>query len=191
MAQTLTCGSTGIRPLKTVWKVRSATGSITRSGRWATQRNRKEIHFCLHSLFFHSVLHHLLCPSFTAHLLSPLSIPQTSEVSVGRQKYCINLISSSSQYELQVRSRIGNDCGKSLFWSDWSQPVVWGSNNGTGKYNLHSLYRMKWRPFIVVLWCYRNDQLESLTVTQTGPDVSLIFSHQNGNERILDFLMNS
>ncbi|XP_053187761.1 cytokine receptor common subunit gamma-like [Scomber japonicus] len=56
---------------------------------------------------------------------------QTSEVSVGRQKYCINLISSSSQYELQVRSRIGNDCGKSLFWSDWSQPVVWGSNNGT------------------------------------------------------------
>ncbi|XP_062280508.1 cytokine receptor common subunit gamma-like [Scomber scombrus] len=54
---------------------------------------------------------------------------QTSEVSVGRQSYSINLPSSSVQYELRVRSRIGIDCGKSLFWSDWSEPVMWGSNS--------------------------------------------------------------
>ncbi|KAG7515538.1 cytokine receptor common subunit gamma-like [Solea senegalensis] len=54
-----------------------------------------------------------------------------SAVSTGRQKYCINLPSSSSRYELQVRSRIAAICGESSFWSDWSEPAVWGSNNST------------------------------------------------------------
>ncbi|XP_044227428.1 cytokine receptor common subunit gamma-like [Thunnus albacares] len=56
---------------------------------------------------------------------------QSSKVSIGKQNYCINMPSSSSVYELQVRSRIGNDCGESQYWSDWSEPVTWGSNNGT------------------------------------------------------------
>ncbi|KAM4545444.1 cytokine receptor common subunit gamma-like [Odontesthes bonariensis] len=56
---------------------------------------------------------------------------ETSPVFTGKQKYCINLPSSTSRYELQVRSRVSSSCGKSIFWSDWSQPVVWGSNNGT------------------------------------------------------------
>uniref|UniRef100_A0A8C4DRI1 Fibronectin type-III domain-containing protein n=1 Tax=Dicentrarchus labrax TaxID=13489 RepID=A0A8C4DRI1_DICLA len=55
----------------------------------------------------------------------------TSRVSTGKQDFCINLISSNSRYELQVRSKMGNLCGESIFWSDWSEPVVWGSNNGT------------------------------------------------------------
>ncbi|XP_070773676.1 cytokine receptor common subunit gamma-like, partial [Enoplosus armatus] len=58
---------------------------------------------------------------------------ETSKVSIGIQSYCINLPSSSSRYELQVRSRVGSNCGESLFWSDWSEPVAWGSNNSTVK----------------------------------------------------------
>ncbi|KAM9728594.1 cytokine receptor common subunit gamma-like isoform 2-T2 [Menidia menidia] len=56
---------------------------------------------------------------------------ETSMVFNGKQNYCINLPSSTSRYELQVRSRISDSCGESMFWSDWSEPVVWGSNNGT------------------------------------------------------------
>ncbi|KAF7662534.1 hypothetical protein LDENG_00233520 [Lucifuga dentata] len=59
---------------------------------------------------------------------------EISKLSVGRQNYCINLPSSSSRYELQVRSTIWKDCGGSDFWSDFSQPVFWGSmkeNNST------------------------------------------------------------
>ncbi|CAI5643103.1 unnamed protein product [Oreochromis niloticus] len=55
-----------------------------------------------------------------------------SKVSAGIQKYCINLPSSSSRYELQVRNRVDDTCGESIFWSDWSEPVVWASNNSTG-----------------------------------------------------------
>ncbi|XP_028278293.1 cytokine receptor common subunit gamma-like [Parambassis ranga] len=53
------------------------------------------------------------------------------KVSVGKQNYCINLPSSKSRYELQVRSRVDHSCGGSDFWSDWSEPAVWGSNNST------------------------------------------------------------
>ncbi|XP_023132841.1 cytokine receptor common subunit gamma-like [Amphiprion ocellaris] len=56
---------------------------------------------------------------------------QRFPVSDGVQNYCINLPSSSSRYELRVRSRLDSSCGQSIFWSDWSEPVVWGSNNGT------------------------------------------------------------
>lgn len=66
-------------------------------------------------------------------LLTPSHCPQTSTVAMERQNYCINMPSSNSQYELQVRSKVDDTCGASLFWSDWSEPVVWGSNNSTGK----------------------------------------------------------
>nr|XP_057942486.1 cytokine receptor common subunit gamma-like isoform X2 [Doryrhamphus excisus] len=55
----------------------------------------------------------------------------TYSVIPGKQNYCINLPSSRSRYELQVRSRIEKTCGKSDFWSEWSEPVVWGSNKDT------------------------------------------------------------
>ncbi|XP_038158992.1 cytokine receptor common subunit gamma-like [Cyprinodon tularosa] len=48
-----------------------------------------------------------------------------------RQSYCQSLPSSSSRYELQVRSKLKRDCGDSEYWSDWSEPVVWGFNNTT------------------------------------------------------------
>ncbi|XP_017276786.1 cytokine receptor common subunit gamma [Kryptolebias marmoratus] len=56
---------------------------------------------------------------------------EESKVAAERQSYCINFPSSTSRYELQVRSRITDSCGKSEIWSDWSEPVVWGSNNST------------------------------------------------------------
>ncbi|KAF1378377.1 hypothetical protein PFLUV_G00189910 [Perca fluviatilis] len=56
----------------------------------------------------------------------------SSRVSIGKQDYCLNLPSRSSLYELQVRSRMGYTCGLSKFWSDWTEPVVWGSNNSMG-----------------------------------------------------------
>ncbi|XP_038563604.1 cytokine receptor common subunit gamma-like [Micropterus salmoides] len=56
---------------------------------------------------------------------------EMSKITVAKQNYCINLPSSSSRYELQVRSKVGYNCGDSDFWSDWSHPVVWGSNNST------------------------------------------------------------
>ncbi|XP_056263168.1 cytokine receptor common subunit gamma-like [Pseudoliparis swirei] len=55
----------------------------------------------------------------------------TYHVRIGEQNYCVNLPSSSSRYELQVRSRLGEECGLSIFWSNWSEPVFWGSNNST------------------------------------------------------------
>lgn len=56
-------------------------------------------------------------------------ILQTSFVS--SRKFCINLPSSSSLYELQVRSKLGSNCGESIFWSSWSESVLWGSNSST------------------------------------------------------------
>uniref|UniRef100_A0A3B3TSW7 Cytokine receptor-like factor 2-like D1 domain-containing protein n=1 Tax=Poecilia latipinna TaxID=48699 RepID=A0A3B3TSW7_9TELE len=49
------------------------------------------------------------------------------------QHYCQNLPSSTARYELQVKSRLDENCGESEFWSDWSESVVWGFNNTTGK----------------------------------------------------------
>lgn len=48
-----------------------------------------------------------------------------------RNQYNIPLPSNSSRYELQVRSRVSDSCGQSEEWSDWSQPVVWGTHNNT------------------------------------------------------------
>ncbi|XP_024862795.1 cytokine receptor common subunit gamma [Kryptolebias marmoratus] len=53
---------------------------------------------------------------------------ESSDVAPNSQSYSIKYPSSSSRYELQVRSRITDSCGKSEIWSDWSEPVVWGSN---------------------------------------------------------------
>ncbi|KAM8834846.1 cytokine receptor common subunit gamma-like isoform 1-T1 [Synchiropus picturatus] len=51
----------------------------------------------------------------------------------GEHSYCIHLPSSKYRYELQVRSKIHRDCGESVIWSDWCDPVAWGSNITTGK----------------------------------------------------------
>ncbi|XP_049439923.1 cytokine receptor common subunit gamma-like [Epinephelus fuscoguttatus] len=56
---------------------------------------------------------------------------ETSRVRPGMQEYCINMPSAKSLVELQVRSKMDSACGGSLFWSEWSEPVVWGSNKST------------------------------------------------------------
>ncbi|XP_042346399.1 cytokine receptor common subunit gamma-like isoform X2 [Plectropomus leopardus] len=55
----------------------------------------------------------------------------TSSLSVGTRNYCINSPSCNSLVELQVRSKIGYACGESIFWSEWSEPVFWGSKIST------------------------------------------------------------
>uniref|UniRef100_A0A3P9ITY1 Cytokine receptor-like factor 2-like D1 domain-containing protein n=1 Tax=Oryzias latipes TaxID=8090 RepID=A0A3P9ITY1_ORYLA len=48
------------------------------------------------------------------------------------QSYCINLPASNSRYELQVRIKLDNACGGGPdYWSEWSEPAIWGSNNST------------------------------------------------------------
>ncbi|XP_071317439.1 cytokine receptor common subunit gamma-like [Trachinotus anak] len=69
----------------------------------------------------------------------------------GRQNFCINLPSSSSRYELQVRSRMGNNCGESLFWSNWCEPVVWGHNNST---DTNQINVSAWTPLMYVVGAF-------------------------------------
>ncbi|XP_030602718.1 cytokine receptor common subunit gamma-like [Archocentrus centrarchus] len=70
-----------------------------------------------------------------------------SKVSFKTQNYSINLPSNSSRYELQVRNRIGYGCGASRFWSDWSEPVVWGSHDTTGSSDTMTV----WTPVLYVV----------------------------------------
>ncbi|XP_034033965.1 cytokine receptor common subunit gamma-like [Thalassophryne amazonica] len=75
---------------------------------------------------------------------------EVSKLGSGKQNYCINLPSSSSQYEVQVRSTVDKDCGNSHYWSDWSQPVVWGSmrkSNGTDPHQLSDSMSV-WTPLM-------------------------------------------
>lgn len=49
------------------------------------------------------------------------------------KSYCINLPSNNSRYELQVRNKLDGGCGGAPdYWSEWSEPAIWGSNNSTG-----------------------------------------------------------
>nr|XP_046266667.1 cytokine receptor common subunit gamma-like [Scatophagus argus]XP_046266668.1 cytokine receptor common subunit gamma-like [Scatophagus argus] len=73
-----------------------------------------------------------------------------SLVSIGLQSYCINMPSKNSVYELQVRSKLGSTCAESLYWSDWSEPVVWGSNNSTDPNQKNELMFV-WTPVFFLL----------------------------------------
>ncbi|XP_026184985.1 cytokine receptor common subunit gamma-like [Mastacembelus armatus] len=75
---------------------------------------------------------------------------ESSKVNTGTQSFCINLPSSSSRYEVQVRSRMAKTCGESLFWSNWSEPVVWGSNNSTDT-NPMNVSMSVWTPLLYVV----------------------------------------
>ncbi|KAM9788603.1 LOW QUALITY PROTEIN: cytokine receptor common subunit gamma-like [Neosynchiropus ocellatus] len=58
---------------------------------------------------------------------------ESSTTIKGEHSYCIHLPSSKYRYELQVRSKIHEDCGGSVFWSGWCDPVAWGSNFTSGE----------------------------------------------------------
>ncbi|XP_069002167.1 cytokine receptor common subunit gamma-like isoform X1 [Embiotoca jacksoni] len=75
------------------------------------------------------------------------------EVSRGRQNYCINWPSSTSRYELQVRSKMGTTCGESESWSEWSDPVIWGSNNGTETNQMNGIMSV-WMPVLCVVGAF-------------------------------------
>nr|XP_061818567.1 cytokine receptor common subunit gamma-like [Nerophis lumbriciformis] len=75
----------------------------------------------------------------------------THRVTPRKQNYCINLPSSRSRYELQVRSKMEKTCGESPIWSEWSEPVVWGSNNGTETDRPEAGYSMLVRILVYVL----------------------------------------
>lgn len=47
---------------------------------------------------------------------------------VSSRSCAINLPIATSLYEVQVRGRVSDHCGQSFNWSDWSEPVLWGSN---------------------------------------------------------------
>ncbi|XP_029925445.1 cytokine receptor common subunit gamma-like [Myripristis murdjan] len=71
------------------------------------------------------------------------------KLSPGKKNYPINLPSSSNLYELQVRSHIADLCGESDFWSEWSQPVFWGSISNSTDINPPIL--PVWAPVICVV----------------------------------------
>ncbi|XP_071758880.1 interleukin 2 receptor, gamma a [Centroberyx gerrardi] len=75
---------------------------------------------------------------------------ETSQLGSGKQNYCINLPSSSSLYELQVRNSIADSCGRSE-WSDWSQPVFWGSMRQNNRTDNPPNAMSVWTPVLCVV----------------------------------------
>lgn len=53
------------------------------------------------------------------------------KVIVGKQNHCINWPYKDSRYEVQVRSKIESSCGRTDYWSDWSEPKFWGVQSNT------------------------------------------------------------
>ncbi|XP_037322985.2 cytokine receptor common subunit gamma-like [Pungitius pungitius] len=77
---------------------------------------------------------------------------ETFKVSTDVKEYCINLPSRKSLYEVQVRSRVSSLCGESEFWSDWSEPVLWGSNNSTA--NQMDMSMSVWNPVLYAVGAF-------------------------------------
>ncbi|KAM9348833.1 cytokine receptor common subunit gamma-like [Symphorus nematophorus] len=73
-----------------------------------------------------------------------------SKVSSGRNRYCINMPSSSSPYEVKVRRKYGKNCGESQHWSEWSDPVVWAPNNSTDTTQMNNSMSV-WTPVLYLL----------------------------------------
>lgn len=62
-------------------------------------------------------------------------VPQTSSRSM-KNSFTVPFPNTQSLYEFQVRVRMSSTCGQSELWSEWSEPVFWGSmkkNNDTGE----------------------------------------------------------
>lgn len=118
-------------------------GCVESEVRFKTNNNKwevvnKKIHlvfyFCWGLCAFFFIISFIVFASKSVVFLPPCFFSQTSKLAIGRQNFVINLPSIDSRYEVQVRSKLGNNCGESRFWSNWSEPVVWGSNNSTGKH---------------------------------------------------------
>lgn len=51
------------------------------------------------------------------------------ELSVNRDVFSLPSVDYEKSYTFYVRSKINKFCGSTLFWSEWSLPVFWGSNS--------------------------------------------------------------
>uniref|UniRef100_A0A8C1TRN8 Interleukin 2 receptor, gamma b n=1 Tax=Cyprinus carpio TaxID=7962 RepID=A0A8C1TRN8_CYPCA len=47
--------------------------------------------------------------------------------------YTLSQVSQNKPYVFQVRSTVADDCGGSDYWSDWSDPVEWGSTGNISR----------------------------------------------------------
>ncbi|XP_016401901.1 cytokine receptor common subunit gamma-like [Sinocyclocheilus rhinocerous] len=105
---------------------------------------------------------------------------------------------SKKRYEFQVRARIGYSCVESMFWSDWSEPVYWGSlkanNNTESPINMSVtslvLYIVGATIILIILSCLliHSERLRIIlipVVPNAGRNVSnylaALFDNYNGN----------
>lgn len=68
------------------------------------------------------------------HTVLLVVVAQSSGTSM-ENAFNVPFPNAQSRYEFQVRVRMFVTCGQSDLWSEWSEPVVWGSmkkTNDTG-----------------------------------------------------------
>uniref|UniRef100_A0A8D0G7V5 Cytokine receptor-like factor 2-like D2 domain-containing protein n=1 Tax=Sphenodon punctatus TaxID=8508 RepID=A0A8D0G7V5_SPHPU len=51
-----------------------------------------------------------------------------TEQGVKGQKFSYPSVDPEKLYIFQVRSKVGEFCGSTQLWSDWSHPIFWGNN---------------------------------------------------------------
>lgn len=76
-----------------------------------------------------------LCPGVSCAPASKV-IPASStglmslqELSVNGDVFSLPSVDYEKSYTFYVRSKINKYCGRTQFWSEWSVPVIWGSNS--------------------------------------------------------------
>ncbi|KAL6480257.1 hypothetical protein MHYP_G00112900 [Metynnis hypsauchen] len=62
--------------------------------------------------------------------------------------YCISFVFMGDNFTFQVKSRIGNHCGTSDFWSEWSAPLQWGNCTES---NSAPLSQSRWHLWLSIL----------------------------------------
>nr|XP_054497427.1 cytokine receptor common subunit gamma [Agelaius phoeniceus] len=62
-----------------------------------------------------------------------------TELSVNGDVFSLPSVDYEKSYTFYVRSKINKFCGRTQFWSEWSVPVIWGSNS-TSKGVVEDLY---------------------------------------------------
>lgn len=56
------------------------------------------------------------------------------ELSVNGDVFSLPSVDYEKSYTFYVRSKINKFCGRTQFWSEWSVPVIWGSNSTKGMF---------------------------------------------------------
>ncbi|KAL7885841.1 hypothetical protein AOLI_G00061360 [Acnodon oligacanthus] len=105
--------------------------------------------------------------------------------------YCIPLVPMGVNFTFQVKSRIGNLCGPSDFWSEWSAPLQWGNYTGSISEPLSQSWWHLWLSILgvivlialVVLLCYIERVKVFILPVAPDPSKNLqdLFYKHNGN----------